>query len=190
MKKVPFNSAWPLVVIFVLTGCGQTEGPVEGQACLLPSDCGPAGDALCLAGICRVYDEQSGYGTATVNLSFGRDMYQVATSGYIHFLLVDQPDGSKLTCDELLSGAVDPHGDGLNRLTVNPKYLVFHWISGGTFFPNNLVQFIRPAQGVLAVGEGYAQPDGQGPLTAIGCKADLSIQLEGSTEFSIQLAAP
>jgi hypothetical protein len=44
MKNVLFNSAWPLVAFLMLAGCGQTEGPVEGQACVVPSDCGPARD--------------------------------------------------------------------------------------------------------------------------------------------------
>ncbi len=168
------------------SGCGGTA-PVEGIPCGQPADCGPAGDALCVDGHCRIFDLDSGHGSAKVNLSFGRDMYQIAASGYVHFLLAVTPDGQSLSCDQILDGRFDPFDPLANRLSEQPRYLVFNWMQGGTYFPNNLVQFLRPAEPVLAIAQGFAQLDGQGPQTAIGCQPDLVIQLEQTTELTISL---
>lgn len=173
----------------LVAGCGSPK-PIEGEPCGIAADCGNVGDALCQAGQCMVYDEASGYGSAKVALSFGRDMYQVAASGYVYFFHPQLPDGQSLTCDDILEGRLDLDDPALNHLTSRPKYLVFNWAHGGTYFPDNLIQFIRPAEGVVAVAEGTSQLDGQGPRTALGCKAEQTIQREEMAEFSIQLAAP
>ncbi len=163
---------------------------MQGEPCALAADCHPEVDAVyavCVDGTCRVFDQASGYGSAIVNLSFER-MYQ-AFSGYVHFLLARAPDGQVLTCEQVVAGEVDLRAVTINRLTIQPKYLVFHW-NGDPFFPNNLIQFIRPGDEVLAVAEGYAQFEGQGPLTAIGCEPDVTIETDQTAEFSISLAAP
>jgi len=187
MEHMRVATAISIWILVVAAGCGSQK-PIEGEPCTLATDCGPVGDALCQTGLCRVFDEASGYGTAKVDLSFGRDMYQVAASGYVHFFQEQLPDGQILTCDRILSGQQDLTAAELNRLTVQARYLVFNWAHGGTFFPDNLIQFIRPSAGVLAVAEGYAQLEGQGPRTALGCKADQEIVLEQMAEFSISLA--
>ena len=153
---------------------------------------------MCVAGACHVYDENDGYGSATVNLSFPRE--RIAYGGFIHFLLATMPDGSQLSCDDVLSGNVDINGIEVNPLLINPdtglrgKYLVFHW-TGGTFFPNNLVQFIRPGEPIVAVAVGYSQANGEGVLTCIGCvdtvqEEPLALSEGGSISFTINLDEP
>ncbi|MFN2164728.1 MAG: hypothetical protein ACK2U9_00525 [Anaerolineae bacterium] len=179
----------PVLVVLLAGGCGS-EKPIQGEPCAVATDCGNVGDAVCQAGQCLVFDEASGYGSAKVALSFGRDMYQVAASGYVHFFHPQMTDGRTLACEDILGGQLGVDDPLLNRLTSRPKYLVFNWAHGGTFFPDNLIQFIRPAEGGVAVAEGYSQLEGQGPRTALGCKAEQTIQREETAEFSIQLTAP
>ncbi len=167
-----------LVLLMMGSACGS-EPEIPSTECDQAADCGDEGWSLCVSGACHVFDLSTGYASATVNLSFPRE--RIAYSGYIHFILGTMPDGGVTTCDDVLQGRTDVNGQGVNPLLLNPetgargKYLVFHW-TGGTFFPNNLVQFIRPGEPVLAVAMGYSQGEGEGVLTCIGCSETLQDQ--------------
>lgn len=177
------------VLVTIGTGC-SSAGSGPGGECSRALDCGPTGDAVCVAGDCLVYDESSGYGGAIVDLSFGRDMHKIAQSGYVWIIMSELASGEPLTCDDILAGA-DLRAESVNPLQVNPKYLRFNWgDSGGTFFPNNLIQFIRPASDVLAAAEAYQLLNGEGDLTAIGCKGSVNIVKDTNAEFVIPLARP
>lgn len=181
---------WVLFLLVLFSaGCGS-ENPIPGVSCDIAETCGPVGDAICVDGNCHLYDENSGYGNAIVNLSFQRDMYEVAASVYIHILFNKMADGSALSCDRILSGEVIPSAETANSLVMNPRYLVLHWDTGGTFFPNNLIQFIRPAESIVAVTEGYEYLNGEGDLTALGCKDAETIIKDQDVEFVIQLNTP
>ena len=180
---------WTLVILLSLAGCAS-ENPVPGEPCDAAETCGPAGDATCVDGYCHIYDDNSGYGGAIVSLSFNRDMYQAAASTYIHFLLDRMADGSTLNCQRILSLEVDPASPQVNSLVVNPKYLILHWASGGTFFPDNLIQFIRPTDSLVAAAQGYEFLNGAGDLTALGCNDEETINRDQNVEFVIQLNAP
>ncbi len=181
---------WLALAMACSLGCGGGSQPAEGEPCDLPADCGRLGDALCVDGHCRVFDEASGHGSAKVDLSFGRDMYQAAASGQVHFLAAGLPGGGELACADLLADPdrlVDP---ALNRLRSQTKYLVFNWSHGGTFFPDNLIQFIRPAESVLVLAEGFSKLDCQGQRTALGCTEAAVIRADETTELTVALTAP
>jgi len=180
---------WTLILVLLVAGC-TSENPVPGEPCDAAETCGPIGDASCIGGYCHIYDESSGYGGAIVSLSFNRDMYEAAASTYIYFLLDRLADGSSLDCQRILSQEVDPASPQINSLVANPKYLILHWTSGGTFFPNNLIQFIRPAGSIVAVAQGYEYLNGEGDLTALGCNDEQTITRDQNVEFVIQLNAP
>jgi hypothetical protein len=182
---------WAFIWAMALAAGCASENPVPGEPCDIAETCGPTGDAICLGGYCRIFDENSGYGQAIVNLSFDRDMpYQVAASVNIYLLHNIMADGSTLDCDRILSREVIPGVDTVNSLIVNPRYLELHWTAGGTFFPNNLIQFIRPADSMVAVTEGYQFLQGEGDLTALGCNDEETIIKDQDVEFTIQLNAP
>ena len=170
-------------------GC-SSPGSGSGEPCDLPVDCGPAGDAACVDGECLTYDESSGHGGAVVDLSFGRDLHSIAASGYVWFLLRETANGSLKSCRDFLDGSTTPRDLTVNPLQENPKYLVFHWDTGGTFFPNNLVQFIRPARGVIAVAEGFQFLHGEGDLTSIGCTDGIEIVKDQNAELVIPIDVP
>ena len=182
---------WASVMLIIFAaGCGS-ENPVPGEQCDVAETCGPAGDAICLGGFCRIFDGNSGYGQAIVNMSFDRDMpYQVAASVNIYLLHNTMSDGSILDCDRILSREVIPSANSANSLIVNPRYLELHWTAGGTYFPNNLIQFIRPADSIVAVTEGYQFLKGEGSLTALGCNDEETISKDQIVEFTIQLNPP
>ena len=191
---------WASVTLIIFAaGCGS-ENPVPGEECDVAETCGPIGDAICLGGYCRIFDENSGYGQAIVNMSFDRDMpYQVAASVNIYLLHNTMPDGSTLDCGRILSREVIPSAGNANSLIMNPRYLVLHWTAGGTFFPNNLIQFIRPDENIVAVVEGYEYERGEGDLTALGCVEEykpeeeiipIALSKDQTVEFTIQLNAP
>jgi hypothetical protein len=71
-----------------------------------------------------------------------------------------------------------------------PRLLSFHWEGGKTYFPNNLVQFIRPAQDALVVGVGYQSSSAQGDVEALGCLEDVDIIRDQEIEVTVQLNAP
>lgn len=132
-------------------------------------------------------------------LSFHRDLYDIAASVNIYMLHNVTPDGGTLDCSRILSREIDPSSSAVNSLVVNPRYLMLHWQSGGTFFPDNLVQFIRPAESIVAVVEAYEFINAEGDLTALGCveeyKPDqetipISILKDQTIEFVIQLNLP
>jgi hypothetical protein len=190
-----------VLLVVVAAGCG-TENPVPGEPCDIAETCGPIGDAICVGGYCRIFDENSGYGQAIVNLSFDRDMpYQVAASVYLYILHNQMADGSQLTCGRILSREVLPAAEKTNSLIVNPKYLVLHWQAGGTYFPDNLIQYIRPSGSIIAVAEGYERERGEGDLTALGCADEykpeseeelvpIALYKDQSVEFTVKLNAP
>ena len=180
---------WTIVILLSLTGCAS-ENPVLGEPCDIAETCGPMGDAACVDGYCHIYDENSGYGGAIVSLSFNRDMYEAAASTYIYFLLDRMADGGTLDCQRILNQQVDPASPDVNSLVMNPKYLILHWTSGGTFFPNNLIQFIRPAGPMVAVAQGWEFLNGEGDLTALGCNDQETIIKDQNVEFVIQLNPP
>jgi hypothetical protein len=161
-----------------------------GGQCSLPSDCGARGEAVCVCGECTNFNAGTGYGNAVVNLSFHRDLYMSSQSGHLFFFLNQTSDGRTITCDDILSGDVDFNSTAINHLRTDPRLLAFHWEGGKTYFPNNLVQFIRPAQDVLVVGVGYEASSGQGEVEALGCKADVDIIRDQEIETTVQLNAP
>jgi hypothetical protein len=82
---------------------------------------------------------------------------------------------------------------------MNPRNLRLHWQSGGTFFPDNLIQFIRPAESIVFAVEAYEDILGEGDITAVGCYdgeeveeewVPISISKDQTVEFVIQLNAP
>jgi hypothetical protein len=137
-----------------------------------------------------VFDEVLGYGSVKLDLSFGRDMYQSAASGQVHFLAAGLPDGAALACADLQADPDRLADPALNRLRSQSKYLVFNWSHGGTFFPDNLVQFIRPADSVLVLAEGFSKLDCQGQRTALGCTEAVVIRADETTELTVALTAP
>lgn len=181
---------WLALATACSLGCGGGSQPAAGEPCDLPADCGQRGDALCIDGRCRVFDETIGYGSAKLDLSFGRDMYQAAASGQVHFLAAGLPAGGALACADLQADPDRLTDPALNQLRSQAKYLVFNWSHGGTFFPDNLIQFIRPAEGVLVVAEGFSKLDCQGQRTALGCTAAEVIRADETTELTVALATP
>ena len=177
------------VLVTAWAGCSN-PGSAEGVECSFARDCGEVGDAVCVGGNCLIFDDTSGYGGAVVDLSFHRDLYSIAKSGYIWFVLGETAGGTVMSCSDLLDGNRDLRENGINPLQVNPKYLIFHWDMGGTFFPNNLVQFIRPATGVVAVAEGYQNLEGEGALTAFGCQDGIDIVRDQNANVVIPLDVP
>ncbi|MBN2498700.1 MAG: hypothetical protein JXR96_29180 [Deltaproteobacteria bacterium] len=170
MKKRMLSRALFCLTAVLLAACGSETLPVEGLPCSSADDCGQKGLAMCVGGECTVFDESSGFGSATVNLSFYRE--RAGTSGHIYFILGKTADGHQLGCEEITSGEIDLQVETVNHLRTEPKYLLFHW-TGGTFFPDNLIQFIRPATGAMAIAEAYSQPNCEGVLTAIGCTDEI-----------------
>jgi hypothetical protein len=189
---------WTLIILLSLAGC-TSENPVPGEPCDAAETCGPAGDAACVDGYCHIYDENSGYGKAIVALSFHRDLYDIAASVNIYTLYYIMPDGSLLDCSRILSKEIDPSSITVNPLVMNPRNLRLHWQSGGTFFPDNLIQFIRPAESIVFAVEAYEDILGEGDITALGCYdgkevegewVPISISMDQTVEFVIQLNAP
>jgi hypothetical protein len=172
--------------------CVDTREPAAciGDDCALPADCGARGDAVCLTGFCTRYDASTGYGSAVVDLSFARELYASSPSGKLYFLLPETSHGRIRTCADILSGAVPPGDITHNFLRSSPRLLIFHWEDNQTYFPNNLVQFIRPAESVLLVAAGYQGANGHGALMAIGCVGDLDIIRDHQIEVTVPLIAP
>ena len=85
---------------------------------------------------------------------------------------------------------LDFNSPEINHLRTDPRLLVFHWEGGKTYFPNNLVQFIRPAQNALVVAVGYEGSSAQGDVEAIGCLPDVDIIRDQEIEITVQLVAP
>lgn len=161
-----------------------------GSQCTLPSDCGARGEAVCVYGECTSFNAGTGYGSAVVNLSFHRDLYMSSQSGHLFFFLTETSDGRTITCEDILSGEVDFTSTAINHLRTDPRLLAFHWEGGKTYFPNNLVQFIRPAQDALVVGVGYEGSGGVGDIEALGCEPDVDIIRDVEIEATVQLNAP
>jgi len=172
--------------------CIDTNEPAAciGDQCTLPSDCGPRGEAVCVSGECTSFNAATGYGNVVVNLSFHRDLYMSSQSGHLFFFLNGTSDGRIITCDDILSGVVDFDSTSINHLRTDPRLLAFNWEGGKTYFPNNLVQFIRPAQDALVVAVGYEASSAQGDVEALGCLADVDIIRDQETEITVQLNAP
>jgi len=172
--------------------CIDTNEPAAciGSQCTLPTDCGARGEAVCVSGECTNFNTGTGYGNAVVNLSFHRDLYLSALSGHIYFFLDETSDGRTIDCDAILSGEIDFGSAEINHLRTDPRLLVFHWEGGKTYFPNNLVQFIRPAQDALVVEVGYESSSAQGDVEAIGCLPDVDIIRDQEIEITVQLNAP
>lgn len=181
---------WLMATMWLVAcGCGSRK-PVPGATCHTFEDCGAPGDAVCIDGRCRVFDNQAGHGNAVVALSFHRDLHEVAASGVVRFIHHRTASGSGLRCEDILQGTVNLASAEINPLHAQPKYLVFHWTGGDGFFPDNLVQFIRPAEDVLAVAEGFELLNREGDLTAIGCTEGQTIVKGQDVELVIQLVAP
>jgi hypothetical protein len=142
-----------------------------------------------VGGVCQLFDDQSGFGSVKVNLSFPSELYQGAASGYIRVFHRESTDGSQLSCTGISGGTLDLQESNLNLLQIEPKYLEFHWSSGGTFFPNNLVQLIRPASDALLVADAYLGRNGEGGRTALGCQEGLAIAKDQVSEATVNLLA-
>ncbi len=177
-----------LLVAWLAAGCGAEE--FRGAPCQVLADCGPAGEARCLALRCVPFDPTVGLASARVDLSFQRDMAYAAASGYVHVLWGALSDGSPLDCAEILSGALTLADPRLNPMQAAPKYLVFNWTGGGTFFPDNLVQLLHPGAGLVVAAEGYSQLQGQGVRTALGCSQGIDLASDQVTDVSVSLVRP
>ena len=173
----------------LLTACGASED-VNKDSCSSQADCGGPGQGLCLDGECLRFDDDTGYAKAVMALSFGRDMYQSAASSYIYFFDGKMSDGGSLSCEDLLDSQILVDSEKLNQLTAEPKYLVFNWSLGGTFFPNNLVQFIRPSEDAVVFVDCFSQLNGKGVRTALGCKDGIGFHVEQTSEFTVQISSP
>ncbi|MBW1871795.1 MAG: hypothetical protein JRJ19_07005 [Deltaproteobacteria bacterium] len=154
------------VSLFSLTSCGASSS-VPHQPCNYAEECAPVGDAICIDEACQIFSELDGYGNAVINISFDRDMIEISKSGYVRIIHKQQADGRILGCADIIAGNVDLDDKTINTLQASPKYLVFNCC--GDFFPNILIQLIRPANDVIAVVQGYEYMDGGGNLNAIGC---------------------
>ena len=168
-----------LCSFFFFTACGSSSA-VPGEECQSAQECGPAGNAICVDGICRLFDEQIGFGSVVVDISFPREMINVPSSGYVRVIFPSLPDGNAISCEDVMSGGMNLEDPKLNHLQSSPKYLVFNCC--GTFFPNNLIQFLRPAQGALLIVDGYENLNGEGKLKALGCVAEVDITKDEVTE--------
>ncbi len=173
----------------LLQGCGATSDSSK-DPCAEQADCGGPGEGLCLDGECLRFDESTGYCKAIMALSFGRDMYQSAASCNIYFFHYRSPDNDTISCEKLLASDMLKHPEELNQLTAEPKYLVFNWSYGGTYFPDNLVQFIRPSQSAVVLVEAFSQLNAQGVKTAEGCVEGINFRGEQTSEFTVQLTPP
>lgn len=182
------------------TDCAATARPVcidvnqpaacIGTQCTLPSDCGARGEAVCLSGECTSFNAATGYGSAVVNLSFHRDLYMSSQSGHLFFFANETSDGRTLDCDKILSGEIDFTSTYINHLRTDPRLLAFHWDGGKTYFPNNLVQFIRPAQDAVVVAVGYEASSAQGDVEALGCLEGVNVVRDIEIEVTVQLEVP
>jgi len=164
-------------------GCGQAG---SAQSCSQAGQCAPAGDALCVGGSCLLFAPDE-YTSVVLNISFPRDMSPVPASGRIFVLDRRRADGGEVLCQELLDGSQSLDDPGLNTLLAQPRYLVFNCC--GTYFPNNLVQFIRPVPRALLVGEGFSQQQAQGQRLAAGCLEQLSLSAGQQQELTLPMQA-
>jgi len=146
---------------------------VPGQPCGTALDCASVADGACIEGSCLVFSEAQGFGSAVVDLSFAREIPKVPSSGQVWFIDSRRATGVPVDCDDILNGSVALDDQALNPLMVEPKYLVFNCC--GTFFPNNLIQFIRPSESALAIALGYERLGAQGDLTTMGCSKGIRI---------------
>ena len=164
-----------IVSLFSLTSCGANSS-VPHQPCNYAEECAPVGDAICFNEACQIFSDLDGYGNIVINISFDIDIPQsdISKSGYVRFIHKQQADGRILGCADIIAGNVDLDDRTINTLQYSPKYLVFNCC--GSFYPDILIQLIRPANDVIAVVQGYEYMDGGGNLNAIGClDQDLNI---------------
>ncbi|NMB74699.1 MAG: hypothetical protein GYA21_06165 [Myxococcales bacterium] len=171
-------------VLAVAAGCGGSS-PECGHF----SDCGPVGDAVCAGGRCQVFGEADGFGSVKANLSFGRDMERIALSARMWVLLDRTVSGAKLSCAGLGS-AFDPAAPENNPLQYEPKYIEFVWQAGGTYFPNLLVQLVRPADRAVFFVEGFSRLQAEGTRTAWGCQDGLSIVKDTVVDSTVTMSRP
>jgi hypothetical protein len=174
-----------LAIVMLGPGCDgpeDTRTPCQGAA-----ECGPTGRALCHESFCVQYHEAMGEASLELDLSFGRDMYQIAYSCSVHVLWPRLADGSPLGCQELLARTVLPDDPRVNPLQVEPRFLRLHWSGGGTLFPGNLIQFIWPGQDLRVLAEAYYQSDGSGPLRALGCLEGVDLTAGSTTRATVSL---
>lgn len=170
--------------------CGKGDDSNEKDPCSLQADCGGAGEGLCVDEQCIRFSENTAYAKAVMDLSFGRDMYESAASANVYFIHAEAPDGKVLSCSDLLTMDIKGDSAQLNQLTAEPKYMVFNWSHGGTFFPDNLVQLIRPSERALVLVEGYTQLMAKGVISAVGCVDKVVFRAEQTSEFTVQISAP
>jgi len=172
--------------------CAQACGPAEelGPPCQHARDCGASGEAMCIELHCVFFDPGASLASASVDLSFGRDMYQAAASGYVHVLWGDLSDGAPVLCEDILAGALALDDPRLNPMHASPKYLVFNWTSGATFFPDNLVQLLHPGPDLIVAAEGFAQLQGGGTRTAVGCSAGTWLTVNQVADVTVALVRP
>jgi len=116
-------------------------------------------------------------------------MVVLPTSAYVYFLLPELVDGQALSCADITSGRVKASSPAINPLLAEPAYLVFN--GTGTFFPNNLIQLIRPSSLALVVAEGFERLYGEGTFLAIGCSEQIVVQNDQTTQgVVVQLDTP
>ncbi len=183
LRKIAFAA---LAAALVVTGasCGGSS-PECGHF----SDCGAVGDAVCAGGRCRVFGEADGFGSVKANLSFGRDMDRIALSARMWVLLDRTVDGQVLSCAGLHS-AFDPAAPENNPLQYGPKYIEFVWQAGGTYFPNLLVQLVRPADRAVFFVEGFSRLLAEGTRTAWGCQDGFSIAKDTVVDLTVTMLRP
>lgn len=165
----------------VAAGC---EPAGTAQPCSSAGQCAPAGDALCLDGNCLLFASEE-YSSLVVNISFPRDMTPLPVSGRIFLFDRRRADGAEVSCQQLLNASQLPDDPALNTLLAQPRYLVFNCC--GTYFPNNLVQFIRPVSQALLLGEGFSQQQAQGRRLAAGCLDQLSLSPGEQQELTLPM---
>ncbi|RME20617.1 MAG: hypothetical protein D6806_16050 [Deltaproteobacteria bacterium] len=156
-----------LVLIFcLLAACGG------GEECHRYDECTSGQNGLCLSGKCRYYSDDL-FASLVVDVSFPREMVATPASGKIWLFHSVKSDGSVFDCRQatLLSSPYDDKG--LNPLLAEPRHLVFNCC--GTFYPDNLVQFVQPASSAVVVGEAYPDRNATGKRVAFGCLEGLSI---------------
>jgi hypothetical protein len=170
-------------------GCQQSDGG-SGEPCANLQDCGIAGEVLCLDQHCQEFDTLAGYGSAVIAISFPQNLYNGASSGRIYLLHPELSTGAPLGCEEIQDATVLPEDLAQNPLTANPKYVVFDWSSGGTFFPDILVAFVRPSAQVVVVVQAFALLNAEGSVRALGCTdSDLTISKDQATSATVSMTA-
>ena len=166
------------LIACLFAACGQ------GRECTSVADCTDGQNGICISGACRYYPDDL-LASIVVDISFPRQMTVVPASGKIWLFHSIAADGSTFDCEQAASATDTAGRPELNPLLAEPRYLVFNCC--GTFYPDNLVQFVQPASSAVMLGEAYATRDAQGQRIAFGCVEELAIEPSSRLEATLSM---